>query len=173
MWKIIFFAVCLFNVKANTSTSNILGDWVPVAISADKSSKEVCTKLTFTQDSGNSECTCTDGLKFELVKAKVSAEEDLGEVLIAVLVVEDISLVTPELNVTCDCGGITVRHQLVVKFIDENNILVYRLNSIDSDYPHSMWIYARHIPSRLELTTFNNSDDQLKEKSFKILCSRD
>lgn len=175
MCKLIVFPIFVVSVVAKTNIEDILGTWTLVAVTPNTIPGKFCITVTLMKDSENSQCICTDGLKFELVKS-LSKGVKLGEDNIGrypVLTVDDLSIVTPSSKVTCTCGGEKNDDLAVVKKINDDYFFVYGLNTMAGNETRYGWIYARNIPTIAELTTLIKNVDKIRDKPMSLICTSD
>lgn len=180
MWKLLIISSVLSATLA-TRVEDIYGTWEQVAYYSYKSNRTICSTFTFERDPRNDECKCVDGeqlteLKFSGVVTERSKVTKRGSDVLPFLVVDSSEQIERGVNINCTCGDRRYTSAMVARSINENYFLMFEKHIVpghSGPIIASIIVFAKELPSSVELSKTLQSIEELKDKPVASKCARD
>lgn len=155
----------------NASIEDLMGEWTPIALYPGIIIMPFCLKIRFLIDTSKLQCECSDGKKTNLVETRGTGElEKAPSAFRPMHLIKDENEVATSLNVNCTCGSEKYQNRTLAKSLNDNYMVIYQKQTITKDDPNGAMIYAKRIPSYLELTDFMKKLKELSNRQGGILC---
>ncbi|XP_047028341.1 uncharacterized protein LOC124636331 [Helicoverpa zea] len=176
MWKFISLSVILIVAQATDIKELYGSDWVLAAIyPVPRFSIPIhCTRYRFSKNPENVQCTLSDGSSAFSVQAEMmnATGSLLDTSTTAMMVVKHFSQVTPALNLTSDCGGEEQPAYSVVRFVDEDYLIIYQnLDSSNGVDQNQAGLFARDIMSQKKINKVMSTIEELKQRRGVVTCT--
>lgn len=163
-------------VSNGGSVEDIHGDWVPVAFYPVAKYIPTCLQVSFAKVSKQLKCSCADEKNTTLFLFR-GPEQNYDRPMFPVTVADPTIEIAEALNVSCWSGHIQYRHRKVAKQINNNYLVLYEMQnnalSTSDTEPISAQMFAREIPTYLELRSTMKSIDDFNYRNVGIMCTQE